>query len=162
MPFEQGTNREGNDAAHLVDAAEMRFSRPATRRVLVSEAGDELRRKGEATRRAVLGDAHVDRANAARDDFSAPFQDLITDAAWGHVWSDDTLTRRERSLVTLALLAGRAQWDEFELHLRATVNTGASRDDVREVIRHVAVYAGVPNANHAMKLARAVLDERAA
>ena len=119
----------------------------------------DLREKGTATRRAVLGDAHVDRAERARDAFTAPFQDMITDSAWGHVWSDDTLTRRERSMITLAILAARGQWGEFDLHLRATANTGATREDVREVIKHVSVYAGVPAANHAMKVAKAVLDE---
>ena len=110
--------------------------------------------QGMATRRAVLGDAHVDRAEAAKTTFDAPFQELITEAAWGHVWSRDTITRRERSMMTLALLAGLGNFEELALHTRATANTGATRDDILEVMLHVAIYAGVPRANHALKLAR--------
>jgi 4-carboxymuconolactone decarboxylase len=115
---------------------------------------------GEATRRQVLGDAHVDRSKARATPLDAPFQALITEAAWGHVWSSDALTRRERSMITLALLAGLGNWDEFELHLRATINTGASAEDVAQVLQHVAIYAGVPRANTAMKLAKTILAER--
>jgi 4-carboxymuconolactone decarboxylase len=115
--------------------------------------------QGMATRRAVLGDAHVDRAEAAKTDFDAPFQELITEAAWGHVWSRDTITRRERSMMTLALLAGLGNFEELALHTRATANTGATRDDILEVMLHVAIYAGVPRANHAIKVVKHVLDE---
>ncbi|MBX9451087.1 MAG: 4-carboxymuconolactone decarboxylase [Mesorhizobium sp.] len=115
--------------------------------------------QGMATRRAVLGDAHVDRAEAAKTDFDAPFQELITEAAWGHVWSRDTVTRRERSMMTLALLAGLGNFEELALHTRATANTGATRDDILEVMLHVAIYAGVPRANHAIKVVKHVLDE---
>ena len=114
----------------------------------------ELREEGERTRRAVLGDAHVDRSKT--DAFSQPFTDLITDAAWGHVWSGNAITKRERSMVTLALLAALGRWEEFELHLRATANTGATKEDVREVLKHVAIYAGVPAANTAFKMAREI------
>ena len=110
-------------------------------------------------RRAVLGDAHVDRAEAAKTAFDAPFQELITEAAWGHVWSRDTITRRERSMMTLALLAGLGNFEELALHTRATANTGATRDDILEVMLHVAIYAGVPRANHAIKVVKHVLDE---
>ncbi len=115
--------------------------------------------QGMATRRAVLGDAHVDRAEAAKTAFDAPFQELITEAAWGHVWSRDTITRRERSMMTLALLAGLGNFEELVLHTRATANTGATRDDILEVMLHVAIYAGVPRANHAIKVVKHVLDE---
>jgi 4-carboxymuconolactone decarboxylase len=115
--------------------------------------------QGMATRRAVLGDAHVDRAEAAKTDFDAPFQELITEAAWGNVWSRDTVTRRERSMMTLALLAGLGNFEELALHTRATANTGATRDDILEVMLHVAIYAGVPRANHAIKVVKHVLDE---
>ncbi|WP_421925933.1 4-carboxymuconolactone decarboxylase [Neoaquamicrobium sediminum] len=115
--------------------------------------------QGMATRRAVLGNAHVDRAEAAKTDFDAPFQELITEAAWGHVWSRDTITRRERSMMTLALLAGLGNFEELALHTRATANTGATRDDILEVMLHVAIYAGVPRANHAIKVVKHVLDE---
>ena len=115
--------------------------------------------QGMATRRKVLGDAYVDRAEANRTELDAPFQRLITEAAWGHVWSSDTLSPRERSLITLALLAGLGNWDEFELHLRATANTGASAEEVAAMLQHVAIYAGVPRANTAMKLAKCILAE---
>ena len=107
---------------------------------------------GEKTRRAVLGGAHVDRAQDASTAFDAPFQEFITEGAWGSVWARPELTRRERSLITLALLAAGGHWDERAMHLRATANTGASPEDVREAMLHVAVYAGVPAANHAIKV----------
>lgn len=114
----------------------------------------DLQKKGMATRRSILGDAHVDRAEANKTDFDAPFQELITDAAWGHVWSGDQLSKRERSIVTIALLAALGQDDELAMHIRATLNTGASEEDVREALMHVAIYAGVPAANHAIKIAK--------
>lgn len=126
---------------------------------MVEEKNKDHYRKGMATRRAVLGDAHVARAEAARTDFDAPFQDLITEAAWGHVWSRPDLTRRERSMVTLAILAALGRDEEFKLHARASVRTGATREDIREVLMHVAIYAGVPAANHAFALMRTVLAE---
>ena len=109
---------------------------------------------GMKVRREVLGDAHVDRAEAARTPFDAPFQDLITDAAWGHVWSRGTISLRERSMLTIALLAGLGNDHELAMHVRATARTGASEDDVMEVLLHVAIYAGIPRANHAIRIAR--------
>lgn len=109
---------------------------------------------GMKTRRKVLGDAHVDKAEAAKTDLDTPFQTLITEAAWGTVWADDTITRRERSMLTLALLAATGNFDEIPMHIRATARTGASADDVMQAFLHVAIYAGVPAANHAIKLAR--------
>ncbi|MEM1046689.1 MAG: 4-carboxymuconolactone decarboxylase [Pseudomonadota bacterium] len=106
---------------------------------------------GMAVRRAVLGDAHVDRAEAAKTEFDAPFQSLITESAWGTVWAGGHLTRRERSIVTLALLAALGHEDEVAMHVRAAQNTGASPDDIREALLHVAIYAGVPAANRAFK-----------
>lgn len=114
---------------------------------------------GMATRRAVLGDAHVDRAEAAKTGFDAPFQTLITEGAWGTVWADDTITKRERSMLTLALLAATGNFDEIPMHIRATANTGASPADVIQAFLHVAVYAGVPKANHAIKLAKQTYAE---
>ena len=110
--------------------------------------------QGAVTRRKVLGDAHVDRAQAATTPFDAPFQALITDAAWGHVWSRNTITLRERSMLTIALLAGLGNDHELALHIRATRNTGASEADVMEALLHVAIYAGVPRANHAVRVAK--------
>lgn len=111
------------------------------------------------TRRQVLGDAHVDRAQAATTDFDAPFQALITDAAWGQVWGRETIPLRERSMITIALLAALGHDHELALHLRATANTGASRTDVQEALLHVAIYAGVPRANHAFKIAKDIFTE---
>jgi 4-carboxymuconolactone decarboxylase len=123
------------------------------------EEKSERYRQGMATRRKVLGAAHVDRAEANKSPFDAPFQELITEAAWGHVWSRDTITPRERSMMTLALLAGLGNFEELALHTRATANTGASRDDIMEAMLHVAIYAGVPRANHAIKVIKQVFDE---
>ena len=114
---------------------------------------------GMQVRREVLGDAHVDRAEAAKTDLDAPFQDLITHAAWGTVWASDAITRRERSMLTLALLAAIGNFDEIPMHIRATARTGASKQDVIEAFQHVAIYAGVPRANHALKLAKQTYAE---
>lgn len=115
--------------------------------------------QGMATRRRVLGDAHVDRAEAAKTEADAPFQALITEAAWGHVWSRGTIPLRERSMLTIALLAGLGNDHELAMHIRATANTGASRDDVMEALLHVAIYAGVPRANHAIRIAKETFAE---
>lgn len=109
---------------------------------------------GMATRRAILGDAHVDKAEAARTAFDDPFQQMITEGAWGTLWADDTISKRDRSMLTLALLAATGNFEEIPMHIRATANTGASQDDVIQAFLHVAVYAGVPKANHAIKLAK--------
>ncbi|MDD7969565.1 4-carboxymuconolactone decarboxylase [Roseinatronobacter alkalisoli] len=114
---------------------------------------------GMAVRRSVLGDAHVDRAEAARSDLDTPFQTLITEGAWGTVWASDAISRRERSMLTLALLAATGNFEEIPMHIRATAHTGASQRDVMEAFQHVAIYAGVPRANHAIKLAKATFAE---
>ena len=114
--------------------------------------------RGMAIRRMVLGDAHVNRAEAAKTAFDAPFQALITDAAWGHVWARDTISLRERSMLTIALLAGLGNDHELAMHIRATRNTGASQTDVMEALLHVAIYAGVPRANHAIRIAKETFD----
>lgn len=109
---------------------------------------------GMKARREVLGDAHVDRAEASKSAFDEPFQTMITEGAWGTLWSRDTISRRERSMLTLALLAATGNFNEIPMHIRATANTGATMEDVIEAFMHVAVYAGVPKANHAIKLAK--------
>ncbi|KUF10099.1 4-carboxymuconolactone decarboxylase [Pseudoponticoccus marisrubri] len=114
---------------------------------------------GMQVRRHVLGDAHVDRAEAARSPFDDAFQRLITEGAWGTVWASDGITDRERSMITLALLAALGNFDEIPMHIRATARTGASKTDVLEAFQHVAIYAGVPRANHALKLAKATYAE---
>lgn len=114
---------------------------------------------GMRTRRAVLGDAHVDRAEAQKSEFDAPFQTLITEGAWGTVWTSDGISLRERSMLTLALLAATGNFEEIPMHIRATARTGASKQDVLEAFQHVAIYAGVPRANHALKLAKETYAE---
>lgn len=116
---------------------------------------------GMATRRNVLSDAYVDASEAGRTEFNDAFLDLITESAWGHVWSRSQWTKRERSMVTIALLAGLGHHEELALHVKATANTGASAEDIREALLHVAIYAGVPAANTAMKIARKTLDDMA-
>lgn len=121
----------------------------------------ERHAKGMAVRRSVLGDAHVDLAEARKTDFDAPFQALVTEAAWGHLWARPDWTTRERSMVTIALLAALGRDDELALHVRATATTGATRNDIREALMHVAVYAEIPAANHAFSIAREVLADMA-
>lgn len=117
--------------------------------------------EGMATRRAVLGDAHVDRAEAGKTDLDAPFQAMITEAAWGHVWSRVDWTKRERSIVTIALLAALGHEEELAMHVRATARTGASEADLREALMHVAIYAGVPAANSALRIVKKTLADMA-
>lgn len=117
-------------------------------------ANSPLFERGMATRRAVLGDQHVDGATARKTDFDDDFQTFITEGAWGSVWSRPGLSRRERSLLTLVLLAALGHEEEFAMHIRATVNTGATAEDIKEALLHVAIYAGVPAANSAFRIAK--------
>ena len=114
---------------------------------------------GMRVRRAVLGAEYVDRVMAAQTDFDAPFQRFVAEGAWGSVWARDELDLRTRSLITIALLAALGWWEQLEGHLRATRNTGATPEEIREALLHVAVYAGVPAANTAFALARKILAE---
>ena len=115
--------------------------------------------QGMRIRRQVLGDAHVDAAEADKSAFDEPFQTLITEAAWGNLWARDSLPLRERSMLTIALLAATGNFDEIAMHIRATANTGASPADVMEALLHVAIYAGVPRANRAIKIARQTYED---
>jgi 4-carboxymuconolactone decarboxylase len=124
----------------------------------MAEESDRYK-KGMAVRRKVLGDAHVDRAGAQVNDIDRDFQTFITEGAWGSVWSRPHFSPRQRSIVTIALLAALGQDEELAMHIRATVNTGATMEDVREALMHVAVYAGVPAANHAFKTAKKTFAE---
>ncbi|MBL0371777.1 4-carboxymuconolactone decarboxylase [Rhizobium sp. KVB221] len=125
----------------------------------MSDASSSRFQQGMQTRRKVLGDAHVDRAQASKSAFDEPFQALITEAAWGHVWSRPDWSLRERSIVTIALLAALGHDEEVAMHVRATANTGATPEDLREAMLHVAIYAGVPTANHAIKIVKQTLAE---
>ena len=111
---------------------------------------------GLAVRRAVLGEAHVDRSLAKRNDFNEEFQALITRYAWGEIWTRSGLPRHTRSLLTIGLMVALNRPDEFKLHLRAAFNNGVTRDEIREVLLHCAVYAGVPAANAAFHMAEDV------
>jgi 4-carboxymuconolactone decarboxylase len=113
-----------------------------------------------AARRAVLGDSHVDGAETAKTDFDNDFQAFITEGAWGSVWARPGLSRRERSLITIALLAAAGHDEEVAMHVKATMNTGASAGDIKETLLHVAVYAGVPAANRAFRIAKRELEKR--
>lgn len=117
---------------------------------------------GMAVRRAVLGDRHVDAASAAATDFDRDFQRYITETAWGRVWARPGLSRSERSVLTVALLAALGHHEELAMHLRASRNTGADPADIREALLQVAVYAGVPLANSAFRIARDIFQEFAA
>jgi 4-carboxymuconolactone decarboxylase len=124
----------------------------------MAELSDRYK-QGLATRRSVLGDKHVDAATAAITDLDRDFQTFITEGAWGSVWSRPGISKRERSMLTIALLAALGHHEEVAMHVRATRNTGASIDDIREALLHVAVYAGVPAANSAFRVVKKTLAE---
>jgi 4-carboxymuconolactone decarboxylase len=120
----------------------------------------DRRTQGMAMRRAVLGDAYVDRAIAATDDFTAEFQDAITRQVWGEIWTRPGLPRHTRSLITIALMIALNRADEFKLHVRAAKNNGVTRDEIKEVLLQCAAYCGVPAANSAFHWAREVFAEQ--
>ena len=120
---------------------------------------NERYEKGMLTRRQVLGDSYVDRAVANTTPFDSDFQTFITEGAWGSLWSRPQFSKRERSIVTLALLAALGHEEEFAMHVNATQNTGATAQDIIETLMHVAVYAGVPSANSAIKIAKRELNK---
>jgi 4-carboxymuconolactone decarboxylase len=120
---------------------------------------DDKFEHGMKTRRAVLGDAHVDRAEANKTPFDAEFQHFITEFAWGAVWAGKEIDRQTRHMLTIAILAALGQEHELALHLRATQNTGVTPDQIKEVFHQVAVYAGIPAANTAFRIAKQVYAE---
>jgi 4-carboxymuconolactone decarboxylase len=120
---------------------------------------DERRAAGMRVRREVLGDAHVDHAVENTTEFTADFQDFITRYAWGDLWARTGLTRQQRSMVTLALLAGLGRHDEVAMHVRAALRNGLTPAQISEVLLHVAVYAGVPAANRAFVIADNTIKE---
>jgi len=117
------------------------------------------RNKGMKVRRAVLGDAHVDKASAQANSFNAPFQDLITRYAWGEIWTRPGLPRKTRSLITIAMMAALNRTEELRLHLRAASNNGVTRKEIQEVLLQSAIYCGVPAANTAFHIAGEVFAE---
>ena len=115
--------------------------------------------KGMKTRREVLGNVHVDRAIKNTNQIDKRFQDFITESAWGTLWSNGKLSKRDRSLITISLLAAFGHYEELEMHFNASKNTGATVDEISEVLMHVAVYAGVPASNSALKILKRVFKE---
>ena len=120
---------------------------------------DKKYEKGMRIRRSVLGNDHVERAEAGKSDFDVDFQRFITEAAWGNVWARPGLDEKTRHLLTIAMLATLGHQKELAMHIRATTNTGVSRDDVKEVLLQVAIYAGIPAANAAFAVAKRVYRE---
>ncbi len=159
----RGCARERRDLADRAGrgvgpARPSRHGEPDDRRCAARKGGSmdtDSDERGMRVRREVLGDDHVDRAIAATDPFTADFQALITRYAWGDVWARPGLDRRTRSCVTLALLSSLGSEEEFEMHLAAAVRNGVTREEITEVLLHVAVYAGVPRANRAFAIAQA-------
>ncbi|KUL78246.1 MULTISPECIES: 3-oxoadipate enol-lactonase [unclassified Streptomyces] len=142
-------------ASHLAPAERPEAVLTALRAHLGGDGG-----RGMAVRREVLGDAHVDRAQARQDAFTARFQDFITRYAWGEVWTDPTLSRRERSLITLTALVAHGHLDELAMHVRAARRNGLTPDEIGAVLLQTAVYCGVPAANAAFAVAQRVLTEK--
>jgi len=122
---------------------------------------DERYEAGMRVRRKVLGDAHVDRATARITDLDREFQTQITEGVWGSIWTRPHFDHRTRSLLTLVILASLGHWEEFAMHIRATANTGATPEDIREAILHASAYAGVPVANRAFAIAKEELGKMA-
>jgi len=119
---------------------------------------DEAYERGMAVRRAVLGDAHVDRAEARRSPLTSDFQDYITRCAWGEIWTRPGLDRRTRSCITVAMLVALNRTEELAMHLRAALTNGVTVDELKEVLLQTAVYCGVPAANTAFRVASEVLE----
>ena len=119
----------------------------------------QLMDKGLAVRRGVLGDEYVDRAMKNADDFNKPFQEMVSEYCWGQCWSDDTLSRRERSILNLGMLAALGKPQEFELHFRAALGNGLSKEELRAVLMQIAVYCGVPVGVDCFRIAKQVLAE---
>ena len=120
---------------------------------------DERFDNGMKVRRAVLGDAWVDRALTTRNEFNGEFQEFITQTAWGEIWTRPGLDRRMRSAIVLSTTIAIGAWDEFKIHVRGAINNGLTRDEIKEILMQCAIYAGVPKANHAFKEAQEVLKE---
>jgi 4-carboxymuconolactone decarboxylase len=119
----------------------------------------ERQDKGMTVRRAVLGDAHVDRTQTRKSAFNAEFQELITRYAWGEIWTRPGLPRHTRSLITIAMMVALNRTDEFKLHVRAAFNNGVTKDDIKEVLLQCAIYCGVPAANSAFHIAEDVFAQ---
>lgn len=120
---------------------------------------EPLQRAGERVRRDVLGDAYVDRAMAAADDFSRPFQQMVNEYCWGQCWADDALDRRQRSLLNLGMIAALGRMHEFELHLRGAIRNGLSDAELQAALIQIAVYCGIPAGVECFRIARKTRQE---
>ncbi|MEV6560409.1 4-carboxymuconolactone decarboxylase [Nocardia sp. NPDC051756] len=120
---------------------------------------NERAQQGDRVRREVLGDAHVDRAEAKTTEFTRPFQEYITEAVWGSIWTRPGLDRRTRSCITLAILTALGRHEEIAMHVRAAIGNGLTTEEIAEVLLHTGAYAGVPAANAAFAIGRQVLGE---
>lgn len=118
-----------------------------------------LKEAGLGVRRAVLGDEYVDRAMKSADDFNRPFQDIVSEYCWGLCWTDGTLSRRERSILNLGMLAALGKMHEFELHFRGAIRNGLNQDELRAVLTQIAVYCGIPIGVDCFRTAKQVLSE---
>lgn len=119
----------------------------------------ERHAKGLAVRRAVLGDEYVDRATKSADDFNRQFQDMVSEFCWGECWGDDTLDRKQRSILNLGMIAALGRMHEFELHFRGAIRNGLTREELRAILTQIAVYCGIPAGVDCFRTARKVLDE---
>jgi 4-carboxymuconolactone decarboxylase len=146
-----------DEAEHKADSEAVEVG--ARRSRDAAGVGDDAYERGMKVRREVLGDAHVDRANESATAFTADFQELITKYAWGEIWSRPGLDRKTRSCITLAALVALGRDHELPLHVRAALRNGLTLDEIKEVLLHTAVYAGVPAANSAFAIAQRVLEE---
>jgi len=123
------------------------------------DVNEERYQRGKQVRESVLGQAHAARTAKNRTAFNAEFQDFLMEYAWGSIWARPGLDHRTRSMITIAMLVGMGKLDELKLHIRATRNTGVSRDEVKELLMHAAIYCGVPAAFGAFQLAAQIFDE---
>jgi 4-carboxymuconolactone decarboxylase len=156
MTMFEGTNAEatGTTAAGT--------QRNGTRRngvVQPDATSREIYDGGMVVRREVLGDAHVDRANANTDSFTEDFQDMITRIAWGGIWTRPGLSRQMRSAITITAMVAHGHWEELAMHIRAAIRNGLSRDEIKEILLQTAIYCGVPSANTAFKTAQQVFQQ---
>ena len=120
---------------------------------------EDQRQKGMEVRRAVLGDAHVDRSMASKNPLTEEFQDLLTRYAWGEIWTRPGLDRRTRSCITVAMLVALNREEELVLHLRGALNNGVTKDEIKEVLLQSAIYCGIPAANTAFRVAAKVFEQ---
>lgn len=118
----------------------------------------KLMEAGLQVRREVLGEEYVDRNMKAADDFNRPFQELVSEYCWGVAWTDETLSRRERSILNLGMLAATGKMEEFELHFRAAMTNGLTKDELRAVLTHIAIYCGIPVGVDCFRSARKVFS----